>query len=169
MTEEKVTQVKLCHGSVGIVGLPELLEKARNRAFGSDEEIKAFLVEEVKAKNFVARTAEADYAEALFREYKKFIGEALPEEDRGLLEVRILGPGCPRCRNLEEVTRAALAELDVAADLQHVTNLMEIAQYGILATPGLVINGEVKSSGRSLSKEQVKSLIAAELEGRARQ
>jgi protein-disulfide isomerase len=63
---------------------------------------------------------------------------------------------------LEQATMAALTELNVTADVQHVKNLLEIARYGILGTPGLVINGKVKSAGRVLTKEQVKILISAE-------
>jgi len=164
MANEDAKQIKLSHGTVGVVGLPELLEEARSRSFSSDEELKVFLLQGVKARNFVAPGVEDEYTEALFREYRTFIGEPLPEEPGGPLEVRILGPGCPRCNALEEATMAALAELNIPADVEHVKNLAEIAQYGVLGTPGLVINGEVKSSGRVLSKERIKALLSAELQ-----
>jgi len=160
MAAEDIKQLRVARGSVGVVGLPELLEEARLRRFSSDDELTAFLLRGTKAKNFVAPGAESEYAEALFREYKKFVGEPLPEEPAAGLEVKILGPGCPRCRGLEQATMAALAELKIAADLQHVTNVAEIARYRVFATPALVINGKVVSSGRVLSKEQVKKLVS---------
>jgi small redox-active disulfide protein 2 len=162
MTEEDIRQIKLRSGPVGVVGLSELLEEAQSRAFASDEDLKDFLLGGVAERNFVPPTASEEYAEALLREYKKAVGESVDEEPSGLLEIRILGPGCPNCRRLEQTVREVLAEMNVSADVQHVTKLAEIAEYGIMTTPGLVINGEVKSSGRVLSKEQVKSLIAAE-------
>jgi len=165
MANHDIKQIRLRHGAVGVVGLPDLLEESRSRSFTSDEELKDFLLQGIKAKNFVALGTEEEYKEALFREYKKFIGEPLPEEPGGVLEIRILGPGCPRCNALEDAAMAALTELSIPADVQHVKNLTEIARYGILATPGLVINGEVKSSGKVLSKEQIKSLISAEMPG----
>ena len=164
MTNDDVKQIKLRRGPAGVVGLPELLEEARSRSFSSEEEVKTFLLQGVKARNFVAPGVEDEYTEALFREYRAFIGEPLPEEPGGPLEVRILGPGCPRCNALEEATMAALAELNIPADVEHVKNLAEMAQYGILGTPGLVINGKVKSSGKVLSKEQIKALLSAELQ-----
>jgi small redox-active disulfide protein 2 len=160
---EDIKQLKLKSGPVGVVGLPELLEEARSRSFSGDDELKNFLLDGIKARNFVAPGSQDEYRDALYREYKKFIGEPLLEEPAQALEIRILGPGCPRCKALEQATMAALAELNVPADLRHVRNLTEIAQYGILGTPGLVINGKVKSSGRVLSKEQIKAIISEEI------
>jgi small redox-active disulfide protein 2 len=64
------------------------------------------------------------------------------------MEIKILGTGCPRCNEVEKRTINALAELNVAADVQKVKNISAIAEYGILGTPGLIINGKIKSSGR---------------------
>ena len=78
------------------------------------------------------------------------------------MEIRILGTGCPRCDEVEKRTMNALAELNVAADVQKVKNINEIAKYGLLGTPGLVINGKIKSSGRIPSLEEIKSWIKEE-------
>lgn len=80
-----------------------------------------------------------------------------------MIEIRILGPGCPRCYEVEKKTVNALAELNVAADLQHVTDFKKIAEYRIIGTPGLVINGKVKCYGRIPSVEEVKRWIQEEL------
>lgn len=164
MATENIKQLKLKTGPVGVVGLPELLEEARSRSFSGDSELKDFLLQGIKARNFVAPGSQDEYKEALYREYKKFIGEPLPEESGGALEISILGPGCPRCNALEQAAMAALTELNIPADVRHVRNLMEIAQYGILGTPGLVVNGKVKSSGKVLSKEQIKAIISEEMQ-----
>jgi small redox-active disulfide protein 2 len=79
------------------------------------------------------------------------------------MEIRILGPGCLRCSEVEKRTINALAELNVAADLQKVTDIKKISEYKIFSTPGLVINGNVKSSGRIPSLEEIKNWIKEEM------
>ena len=78
------------------------------------------------------------------------------------MEIRILGPGCPRCELVKKRTIDALAELNIAADVQKITDMKKIMEYKIMATPGLVINGKVKSSGRIPSKAEIKKWIDEE-------
>jgi len=78
------------------------------------------------------------------------------------MEIRILGTGCPRCEELEKRTVNALAEIGVAADVRKVKDLKAIASFGVLSTPGLVINGKVRSSGRLPSLEEIKGWIQDE-------
>jgi len=79
------------------------------------------------------------------------------------MEIKILGPGCPRCFEVERRTRNALAVLNVAADLQKISDIKKIAEYKIFATPGLIINGKVKCSGRIPSVEEIKQWIKEEM------
>jgi small redox-active disulfide protein 2 len=79
------------------------------------------------------------------------------------VEIKILGPGCPRCNEVEKRTKTALAELNIAADVQKVKDFDQIAQYRIYATPGLVINGKLKVSGRIPSLEEIKGWIQEEM------
>jgi small redox-active disulfide protein 2 len=65
-----------------------------------------------------------------------------------MLTVKILGPGCANCKRLEEVARKAASDANVEAEFVKVTDYKDILAYDILATPGLVINGKVVSSGR---------------------
>lgn len=75
------------------------------------------------------------------------------------MEIRILGPGCPRCHEVEKRTLNALAQLGVAADVQKISDIKKIMEYSILGTPGLVINGKMKCSGRIPSLEEIKRWI----------
>ncbi|MDD2317555.1 MAG: thioredoxin family protein [Desulfobacterales bacterium] len=75
------------------------------------------------------------------------------------MEIKILGPGCPKCRQTEKVVMDALAEAGVAANVEKVTDLMKIAGYGVFGTPAVVVDGEVKSVGKVPSKEEVKSWL----------
>ena len=79
------------------------------------------------------------------------------------MEIRILGPGCPRCGEVEKRTMNALAELNVVADVQKITDIKKIIEYKIMGTPGLVINGKVKSSGQIPSADEIKNWIREEL------
>lgn len=81
----------------------------------------------------------------------------------GSLRVEVLGSGCAKCNQLEANTRTALAQLGIDAQIGHVTDFAQIAVYGVMSTPALVINGTVVSTGRVLTVEE-----AAELLQRAR-
>jgi small redox-active disulfide protein 2 len=75
------------------------------------------------------------------------------------MEIKILGPGCPRCHEVERRTINALAELKLAADVQKISDIKMIMEYGILGTPGLVIDGKVVCSGRIPRPEEIKAWI----------
>ncbi|MCX6568787.1 MAG: thioredoxin family protein [Candidatus Aminicenantes bacterium] len=75
------------------------------------------------------------------------------------MEIKILGPGCPKCGEVEKRVKNALAELSIVADVEKVTDIERMMSYGIFATPGLVIDGKVKSSGRIPRVEDVKAWI----------
>ena len=82
------------------------------------------------------------------------------------MHIKVLGPGCANCVNLEKNTRAALAELGLDADVEKVTDYGDIAAYGVMKTPGLVIDEEVVLSGKvALPREIVGLLRAAQSRG----
>ena len=75
------------------------------------------------------------------------------------MDIKVLGPGCPRCQQTEKIVKEALAEAGVDASVKKITDTMEIAGYGVFGTPAVVIDGEVKSVGKIPSKSDVKSWI----------
>ncbi len=75
--------------------------------------------------------------------------------------IKILGPGCANCVNLEKATRQAVAELGMEATIEKVTDYADIAGYGIMRTPGLVVDEQVLLSGRVPTARQVKDLLIA--------
>ena len=153
--ETDVAKIRVGKFTVGIVGLNQAVEQAAQEKFSSDEEIAGHLLQVLKKKNYVPPKSETDYARAFLREYKKFKGEALEMEKPHGLEVKILGPGCPNCDKLEQMIFRVMAESNIAGDVEHVRDLAEIANYGLVPTPALVINGKVKSSGRLPQERQV--------------
>jgi len=76
------------------------------------------------------------------------------------MTIQILGSGCPKCRLLEEHAREAVAELGIQAEFQKVQKIDEIMAMGVMMTPALAVDGQVKSSGRVLTKDQVKALLS---------
>ena len=76
------------------------------------------------------------------------------------MEIKILGPGCPKCDQTANIIKEALAEAGVEATVEKVTDVMEIAGYGVFGTPAVVIDGEVKSVGKIPDKDDIKSWIA---------
>lgn len=76
-----------------------------------------------------------------------------------MIEIKVLGPGCPNCHLLEETVKKAVAELGIDAKIEKVTDMIQIMKY-TMSTPALVVNGKVKHRGKPLpSIEKVKSLI----------
>ncbi|MCD6293500.1 MAG: TM0996/MTH895 family glutaredoxin-like protein [Deltaproteobacteria bacterium] len=75
------------------------------------------------------------------------------------MEIKVLGPGCPKCEETEKRVKAAIAEAGVNASVDKVKDIMEIAKNGVFMTPAVVVDGEVKSVGKVPSKEQIKGWI----------
>ncbi len=69
--------------------------------------------------------------------------------------IEVLGPGCQRCQSTEKVVRDVVESAGIAAEISHITDDVEIAQRGVMSTPGLVIDGTVVLAGRVPTREQV--------------
>ena len=77
------------------------------------------------------------------------------------MRIQVLGPGCKNCVNLEKNTREALAATGLSAQVEKVTDYAAIAGYGVLKTPGLVIDEEVVLSGRVAKPAEIADLLRA--------
>jgi len=147
---------------VGLIGLEEIFEEFRSQRGTPESELKQLLVERAGKTNYIPSSVKAEYERALFREFKKFLGERVEEERSEFLEVAILGPGCYSCNKLEQDVMAVLSETGIQASLNHVTDPKLMAQYGLLPTPALVINGKIKSKGTVPSKSMIKKWLEEE-------
>ena len=76
------------------------------------------------------------------------------------MEIKVLGTGCPKCKILEKNVRDAIVEMNIQAEISKVQDIIDIMNYGIMRTPGLVIDEKVVSSGHLLTVSQVKEIIA---------
>jgi small redox-active disulfide protein 2 len=76
------------------------------------------------------------------------------------MKIQVLGSGCPKCRTLTERVGEAVAELGLDCEIEKITEINKIVEFGVMVTPGLVIDGDVKSAGKLLSVEEIKDLLS---------
>lgn len=77
-------------------------------------------------------------------------------------DIAVLGSGCPKCIELENNVNAVLKELNINKQVKHITDMAEIASFGVMSTPALVIDDKVVSSGKVLSMEEIKGFFINE-------
>ena len=75
------------------------------------------------------------------------------------MKIEILGTGCPKCKKLSELTQEVIQELGISAEITKVTKINEIIDYGVMVTPALVIDGNVKIAGKIPSKQEITEWI----------
>lgn len=75
------------------------------------------------------------------------------------MKIEILGSGCPKCKTLEANARKAVEETNIEAEIQKVTDINDIIEFGVMSTPAIVINGDVKSFGKVNSVEEIKQWL----------
>jgi len=160
MTSNEITQIKMGKDRVGIIGLKLVLtEVAEASAVQSDEEIRTELLKRLAKRNYIPESSKEEYANAFLREFKKFTGCPIENSGPDGLEIKVLGPGCARCNQLEQDLMAVMAEMNLPADIEHVTDIAEIGSYGVMGTPALIVNGAVKSVGSIPSKVKLKTWL----------
>jgi small redox-active disulfide protein 2 len=76
------------------------------------------------------------------------------------MKIEILGVGCPKCKQLTANAEAAVKELGIAAEIFKVTDIDKIIEYGLMMTPALAVDGAIVSSGKVLSKDDIKKIIS---------
>ncbi len=164
MTDDDVVKIRVGNGLVGVTGLWKAMEDVvRSNRLQPDSEISEAigleLLKRLSDTNYIPRQARDLYAKALVKEFKRYLGQPVPEDSPEGLQVAVLGPGCARCSQLEADVREAMVELKVAGDLSHVDDYREIARYGVMGVPALVINDRVVSAGQMPSRLQIKAWL----------
>jgi small redox-active disulfide protein 2 len=76
------------------------------------------------------------------------------------MKIEVLGPGCARCNTLVAAAKAAVTKLGLDAEVTKVTDINEITSRGVMVTPALAVDGEIKSSGKVLSPEEIQELLS---------
>lgn len=75
------------------------------------------------------------------------------------MEIKVLGPGCPKCQQTEKVVKEAVNESGLEVKVEKVTDTMQIARHGVFGTPAVIVDGKVKCVGKVPTKEEVKGWI----------
>ncbi len=75
------------------------------------------------------------------------------------MEIKVLGPGCAKCKKTEELVMQVVSEANIEASVEKVSDLMQIAGYGVFGTPAVVVNGEVKCVGKIPTKQEILNWI----------
>ena len=160
MPSDEVTQIKIGGSRIGIIGLRSILsEVAETDAAQTDEEIRAELIKRLNKRNYIPESSKEKYGQAFLKEFKKLTGQPVEDSDPDEVEVKVLGPGCASCNQLAQDLMTVMAEMNMAADIEHVTDIAEIGSYGVMGTPALVINREVKAVGSVPPKPKLKQWL----------
>lgn len=165
---EELTQVNVGGTSIGLLGLRGVFAEVQQPGLDDETRCREEILRRVKKQNYIPSSADQKYSQALWREYRRRRGETIAEEASAGLVIKILGPGCYACDKLREDVVEVLAEMGLAADVEHVRDTKRIGQYGMVGIPALVINNKVKLSGRVLPKRRLKEMIAAEVKAKTR-
>ena len=148
LQQNEITLIMVENTPVGIQGLKTVLknlsQKYRNR---TDQEIIEALLSEVGKRNYIVDNYREEYGRALLREFRKFLGETVEDEVPAGIQIKVLGPGCSQCDRLEQELMGVMNDTDIIAELEHLRDTKEIGKYGVMGTPALIVNGEVKSVG----------------------
>ncbi len=143
--------------NIGLIGIDVALAK-----YGCDEKMPiekaaALVFKDVVANNYIPVTAAHLYQQAIEEEIKRLrSGEKAKSNE---LIIRILGPGCVSCNKLQTNVIEIMNDMGVAADVFQIHDLDEIGRFGIIQTPALVINGDLKSAGRHPSRSQIEAWL----------
>jgi len=155
-----IVQVSMGDRAIGIVGLKKVMADLAITASGkTDGEYREILYRGIADQNYIPPKMVEDYKDALLRAFKTFTGEAAQEAPAGGVRIQVLGPGCHNCDRMEQDVREVLAELKMPGDLSHVTDPAEIAKYGLMGVPALVINGRVVCVGTLPDRNRIKQWL----------
>ena len=160
---ETLTQktIKVGNVTVGLLGLEIALVQLSGKDISEDEAVN-LLYEHVRQKNYIPEQAIEPYKEALRKEYRRYC--KLDNSKEQGISIRVLGRPCVVCNKLKLTLIDILQEKNVAADIEDIQDLDEIWRYGVINTPALIINGEVKSSGIQPPRVQIEKWIDEAIE-----
>ena len=161
MSKDDLTNVRIGGQLVGIIGLKQVLEQIGQACSKvSDQEIQSELIRRLSQINYIPDHAREAYGKAFLREFNRFFGRAYEVDGSEGLEIMILGPGCARCDQLEKEVMEILADMNLPAHVEHVRDIKEIGQYGVMGTPALIINGRVMAVGTIPPKARIKEWLS---------
>jgi small redox-active disulfide protein 2 len=167
MSNDDIQKISVAGQSIGILGFKAVLDELKDSLAQTPEEhLERELLARLSRKNYIPEKVRDEYGRALAREFRKQLGQVVPEEKSKGLVIRVLGQGCSNCRALTQRIMEVLTETNLPADLEHVTDIKEIARYGILQSPALIVNNKLVAKGTVPSKKQILDILKQATEGR---
>jgi hypothetical protein len=155
-----IVQVPFGDRVIGIIGLKKVMADLAGTASGkTDDDCRELLYQGIAGQNYIPPKMVEEYKDALLRAFKAFTGEAMEVAPAGGVRIQVLGPGCHNCDRMEQDVREVLAELKMPGDLTHVTDPAEIAKYGLMGVPALVINGRIVCVGTLPHRNRIKQWL----------
>lgn len=162
MTALTQNSLKVGKVSVGLLGLDMALMKVAARPDLDIASAVEQVMAAITARNYIPAAAVEAYREAIEREIIRLREGRKPREDNDLV-IRILGPGCVSCNNLQKMVIEIMGDVGIAADIFQVHDLDEIGRYGVMQTPALVINNRVRCAGRLPTRSKVEEWLRESL------
>jgi hypothetical protein len=160
MTEKDITRISVGNFSVSIIGLKQVLnEIGASLANKPDEQTQAALLERLEKDNYIPDKARPEYGKAFVRELRKFLGQPYADDSPKGLDIKVLGAGCTQCHHLTQLVMEVLTELNMPAGVDHITDFKEIARYGVMGSPALLINRKVVAVGSVPPRDRIKKWL----------
>ncbi len=148
--------IRIGAANIGLIGLDVAINKAAKQNM-TEEEAVDLIFRAVSEQNYIPAGAEDKYRQALLAGYRRHL-QADDQQEKGLV-IRIFGTGCVSCNSLQNLVIEVMDGMNLAADIEQIHDPDEIGRQGILLTPALMINGQVKSAGLLPTRTRVEQWI----------
>ncbi|NOX26295.1 MAG: thioredoxin family protein [Deltaproteobacteria bacterium] len=156
-------QIKIGRASIGLAGLDVALSRALGGKLNRREAVEQIFTT-ISNRNYIPSGMRDAYREALAEEYDRLRDGETGNNDE-TLTIRILGPGCVSCNNIQKLVIEIMADMQVKADIVQIHDLDEIGRMGVMQTPALIINGQLKSTGRLPARSQIEEWLREAIDG----
>jgi hypothetical protein len=158
---DDLTFVRIGKNLIGLRGLTEIFQELAPRSWESPQAAQEELVRRAAGANYMPPGSRDDYGRALWREFRRFQGDAAEAEAAAGLEIKVLGQGCSGCQHFYQRVVDILAARAIIADLQYITDPALLKDYDVRAFPALIINGRLVLAGQSPAPAQLEKILLA--------
>jgi hypothetical protein len=156
---DDITFVRIGKNLIGLSGLTEIFQELAARSWESPVAAQEELLRRAAGANYMPPGSRDDYGRALWREFRRFQGEAAEGETAAGLEINILGLGCSGCQQFYQQVVDILAAHAIIADLQYITAPALLKEYNVQSYPALIINGRLVLAGQFPALAQMEKIL----------
>ena len=148
--------IRIGSANIGLIGLDTALNALTQKNI-SEKDAVDYLYQAISSQNYIPEGREKQYRSALLNEYHRHMDKDFQQPEN--MVVRIFGSSCISCNNLQTMMIEILDQTNLAADIEQIHDPDEIGRYGILHTPALILNGEIKCQGRMPTPAQLEQWV----------